>query len=235
MNVHPREDLAALAIGALDRDEARRLREHVDRCAACRAELASFDEVAWGLGELAPGIEVRADVRERIVAKAARPTRDTGPRKALPRPLGSLLGIRVPMAVPLALALVLALSLAALQSVRTDALSFERAIAGVAGGTVVTLAPTPGSDARGVLVVPDDGGRPYLILRLAAPPPDKTWEAWVIRSQVPIPAGISGERSGVVTLLLSQAVMPGDAVAVTLEDSGGVPEPRGPVVLQARR
>lgn len=234
MNVHPRDDLAALAIGALDPDEATRVRGHVDRCAACRAEIASFDEVAWGLGELAPGIEVRADMRERIVARAARPTSDVPSRGPLD-PLRGLLGFRVPLAVPLAMALVLALSLAALQSVRSDVVSYERAIAGVAGGTVVTLASTPGSDARGVLVIPENGGEPYLILRLGALPPDKTWEAWVIRGEVPIPAGISGDRSGVVTLRLTQAVMPGDAVAVTLEQAGGVPEPRGPVVLQARR
>lgn len=141
--------------------------------------------------------------------------------------------LRVPLAVPMALVLLLAVSLAGLGSARTDADSYARAVAGVADGNVVTLAATPGSEARGSLVIPA-GGEPYLILKLPAPPAGKTWEAWVIRGQQPLAAGISGDRSGVVTLVLSQPVRPGDAVALTLEDAGGVPAPRGAVVLQGR-
>lgn len=235
MNIHPSDDLAAFSIGALDRADAARVEAHLAGCAACRTEVASFNEVAWGIAELAPVTAIATDLRERVVerARATAARRTAAPSTRALDGIRRLFDIRIHVAIPLVLALLLALSLAGLQSARTDADAYARAVAGIATGTVVPLAATPGSDARGSLVVPGDG-EPYLILRLPAPPAGKTWEAWVIRGQQPIPAGISGARSGVITLVLSEAVRPGDGVAVTLEDAGGVPEPRGAVVLQGR-
>lgn len=228
MNAHPLDDLAAFSIGALDVAEARAVRAHLDRCQSCRSEVASFAEVSWGIAELATAVP-KADLRERVVARARREPA----RGDLFGYFRRALAVRVPATVPLALAVLLALALAGLQSARSDADAYGRAVAGIASGTVVTLAATPGSDVRGSLVLPADGV-PYLILRLPAPPPGKTWEAWVMRGQQPIPAGISGARSGVVTLALTEPLRPGDGLAVTLEDAGGVPAPRGAVVLQGK-
>ena len=56
---HPREELAALALGALEGDEAAAVRAHVEGCDACRAELRSFEalpplrhspRMLWGAG-----------------------------------------------------------------------------------------------------------------------------------------------------------------------------------------
>ena len=240
MSIHPTDDLAAFSIGALDAADATRVEGHVAACAACREEVASFAEVAWGIAELAPQVAPDASLRERVVQQAPAPLRRMAPppARATARPglldgLRRIFDVRVPLAVPMALAVLLAAALAGFGSARTDADAYGRAVAGVADGSVVTLAATPGSEARGALVIPARG-EPYLILKLPAPPAGKTWEAWVIRGQQPLAAGISGDRSGVVTLVLSQPVRPGDAVAVTLEDAGGVPAPRGAVVLQGR-
>ena len=233
MTTHPTDDLAAFAIGALDRADAGRVEAHLADCAACRAEVRTFDEVAWGIAELAPVVSSRVGLRERVVARAARRPDASPNRRPGPPIIGRLLTTRVPLALPLTLAVVLAVSLAGLQAARSEADGYARAVAGVAAGSVVTLSATPGTDARGTLVVAEAGDA-YLILRVAPPPPGKTWEAWVIRGDRPIPAGITGERSGVVTLLLSERVRPGDAVALTLEDAGGVPAPRGTIVLQGR-
>ena len=228
MTGHPLDDLAAFALGALDAGEARAVRAHLDRCDSCRSEVASFGEVSWGMAELATAVP-KADLRERVIAHALRKPARSDPFASLRRALT----VRVPAAVPLALAFVLAIAVAGLQSARSDADAYGQAVAGVASGTVVTLAPTPGSDVRGSLVLPAEGV-PYLILRLPEPPPGKTWAAWVMRGQQPIPAGISGARSGVVTLALTEPLRPGDGLAVTLEEAGGVPAPRGAVVLQGK-
>lgn len=231
MTVHPTDDLAAFAIGALDRPDMARVGDHLVACATCRSEVASFDEVAWGIAELAPAVTENPGLRGRIVARATQ-----APASSRPSFLGAfdrLIGFRLPIAVPLALAVLLGVSVVGSQGARSEADSYGRALAGVAAGTVVSLVPAPGSDVRGSLVLPE-GGDPYLILRLPAPPAGKTWEAWVIRGEQPIPAGISGARSGVVTLVLSATVRPGDVVALTLESAGGVPVPQGPVVLQGR-
>lgn len=247
MSIHPTDDLAAFSIGALDAADATRVEAHLASCAVCAAEVASFAEVAWGIAELAPAVRPAAVLRERVLDRvrpravpaaadaraghtASRPTR---PWAGAFDGLARIFARRVPVAVPMALVLLLAVAVAGLGSARADADAYARAVAGVADGRVVMLAATPGSEARGTLVVPASGA-PYLILRLPAPPPGKTWEAWVLRGQQPLAAGISGDRSGVVTLVLSQPVLPGDGVAVTLEDAGGVSAPRGPVVLQGR-
>lgn len=229
MTVHPLDDLAAYSIGALDPSEETRVREHLAACAGCRVKVASFDEISWAIAELAAGAAPSHDLRRRVVAQVRRAEVRTSPLEAIRRAFA----VQVPLAVPLALALALGVALAGLQSARGDADAYARTVAGVADAQVVSLAPTPGSDARGTLVIPS-AGDPYLILRLPAPPPGKTWEAWIIRGAQPLAAGITGDRSGVVTLVLSRPVRTGDAVAVTLEDAGGVPIPRGAPVLQGR-
>lgn len=236
MSIHPTDDLAAFSIGALDAPEAHRVETHLALCAACRAEVASFAEVAWGIAELAPQAAPGAALRDRVVQRVPprTPPQVIGaPRASLLDGFRRLFDLRVPLAVPMALALLLVVSLAGLGAARADANAYARAVAGVADGNVVTLAATPGSEVRGSLVIPASG-EPYLILKLPQPPAGKTWEAWIMRGQQPLAAGISGDRSGVVTLLLSQPLRPGDGVALTLEDAGGVPVPRGAVVLQGR-
>jgi len=236
MSIHPIDDLAAFSIGALDAPEAHRVEAHLASCASRRSEVASFAEVAWGIAELAPQAAPGAALRDRVVEQVSPrtvPQVSAAPRASLLDGLRRIFDLRVPLAVPMALVLLLAVSLAGLGSARADANAYARAVAGVADGNVVTLAATPGSEARGSLVIPASG-EPYLILKLPAPPAGKTWAAWVMRGQQPLAAGISGDRSGVVTLVLSQPLRPGDGVAVTLEDAGGVPAPRGAVVLQGR-
>lgn len=169
-------------------------------------------------------------LRDRILRRVA--IREVKPSSRLASLWHSLVR-PVPLAVPVAVGLVLVAALAGLRDARTDADAYARAVAGIVDGRVVTLAPAADSAARGALVVPASGA-PYLILQLPAPPSGKTWEAWVIRGERPLAAGITGERSGLVTLVLSQPVVAGDSVAVTLEDAGGVAAPRGRVVLQGK-
>lgn len=232
---HPLDDLAAFAIGALDRDEAAAVSVHLAGCPQCRSEVDAFSAVAWDIAALAPSPASAGDARARVVERARR-RHAPPPAAGSERPRGGLrdlLQLRVPLALPLALAILLSAALAGLGSARQEADGYARAVSEVASGAVVALVPSAGSDVRGVLVRPERG-QPYLLLRVPAPPPGKTWEAWVIRADRPIPAGISGDRSGVVTLILHEPVRAGDTVALTLEDAGGVPSPRGAVVLQTR-
>ena len=89
------------------------------------------------------------------------------------------------------------------------------------------------TNARGSLVVPANGSGPYLILDLPAAGAGKTWEAWVIRADTPIRAGVTDER-GVTTLTLTTGVVNGDTVAITAEPAGGVDAPTGPPVLAGK-
>lgn len=230
MVTHPTDELAAYSIGALEEREAEIVAAHVRTCEECRAEVEAYQETAWRLAEAVAGeppSRMRAAVVER--ARAARPVRGrtvlSGWAELFRRP--------IPAFVPAALVLALVVSLAGYAGSRRDADRFAAAVAGVASGRVVSLAPSAElAQARGVLVQPPNGA-PYLILDIPAAPPGKTWEAWVIRGEQPIAAGLS-DGSGVAILTLTIPLRSGDVVAITLERAGGTGLPTSNPVLTGK-
>ena len=214
MTVHPLDDLAAYALGALDADERRAIDAHLATCASCRAEVRSFAETAWLIAE-PQSRQVPPRLRAAIVARARQ---DGSARTAWFATLLNGLRRPVPLMVPLALAAVLVVALLGYGGARRDADRYAAAVAGAVG-------------ARGV--PPANGAAPYLILDLPAAPAGKTWEAWVIRGDTPVRAGLTDER-GVTTLTLTAAVAGGDTIAVTPEPKGGLDAPTGTPVLAGR-
>lgn len=227
---HVRDDLGAYALGALEPDERATVERHIAGCAACRADVEDYREALWKVAEAGPLPTEPADLRERIVARHRSAGRSAW--RSWPAAIVALLRRPVPALAPMALALLLVVAAAALLDARRDADAYARALAGVASGRVVPLAPQD-AQGRGALVIPERG-QPYLVLELPAPPSGTTWEAWVIRGERPIAAGISDVRRGVFTIVLTQALAPGDGVAVTLEQAGGVDRPTSRPVLVGR-
>jgi len=230
MTSHPTDDLAAYAIGALDEGERRLVGVHLATCPSCRAEVRAFSETAWTIAESAAR-DAPPRLRTAIVERAGstrppRPSVLTGLLDTLRRP--------VPFVVPLALAAVLVVALIGYGTARRDADRYATVIAGAVGAKVVPLAATgAAAGVRGSLVVPANGSTPYLILDLPAAAAGKTWEAWVIRGDTPVRAGVTDDH-GVTTLTLTTPVAPGDTVAVTAEPSGGVDAPTGSPVLAGK-
>jgi anti-sigma factor RsiW len=230
MTSHPTDDLAAYAIGALDDEEQRRVAAHVASCPSCPAEIRAYAETAWTIAETAAR-EVPPQLRASIVerahgAGARRVSRFAGLFAAVRRP--------IPLIVPLALAAVLVVALVGYGIARRDADRYAAVVSSAVGAKVVPLAAT-GSAAgvRGSLVIPANGTAPYLILDLPAAAAGKTWEAWVIRGDTPVRAGITDDH-GVTTLTLTTGVAAGDTVAVTAEPAGGVDAPTGTPVLAGK-
>ena len=227
---HPVEDLPAYALGALDEAERATVAAHLETCDQCKRDLAQFEDALYEAAAVgAVRAEPPRDLRARIVLRhrSARVARESDwgarARAWLARP--------VPLALPLALALLLVVSLVAVGTARRETDTYARALAGVADGRVVALAAQKNApaDARGALVIPRSGD-PYVVLELSSPPAGKTWEAWVIKGQRPIAAGLSGS-GGVFTIVLSAPVGAGDVVAVTLEPSAGSTAPTSDPVL----
>jgi anti-sigma-K factor RskA len=82
----------------------------------------------------------------------------------------------------------------------------------------------PVSGATGSVVV--SGNKAALVLsNLAAAPPGKTYEAWVIKGKSVSPAGVFPGGSPTIVLRLSHAVPAGAVIAVTVERAGGVDQP----------
>jgi len=226
MTEHPLDDLAAFALGVLDPEESARVERHLASCASCRAEAQAFAETAWAIAET-QGRDVPSRVRATIVERA----RAEGPGRSS---LVDFFRRPVPLLVPVALAAVLVIALVGYGSARRDADRYAAVVAQTVGAKVVPLASTGAiGGVRGSLVIPANGAAPYLILDLPPAPAGKTWEAWVIRGNTPVRAGITDER-GLTTLTLSASVASGDTVAVTPEPAGGVDAPTGDPVLAGK-
>jgi anti-sigma-K factor RskA len=73
-------------------------------------------------------------------------------------------------------------------------------------------------------VVAQTDGNATLFAHLSPAPAGKTYEAWVIRGSVALPAGVF-QGGGTVELNLTQTAKPGDKIAVTVEPSGGSQKP----------
>ena len=73
-------------------------------------------------------------------------------------------------------------------------------------------------------VVAQSNGNATLFAHLSPAPAGKTYEAWVIRGSVALPAGVF-QGGGTVELKLTQAAKPGDKIAVTVEPAGGSQKP----------
>ena len=76
-------------------------------------------------------------------------------------------------------------------------------------GEVVEL-----GNGRAVLI---DGGP-------ARPSEGEVYEAWLLRDGVPEPAGLFESHHGTVTMPIEGSIEDSDAVAVTVEPSGGTPQ-----------
>jgi anti-sigma-K factor RskA len=100
----------------------------------------------------------------------------------------------------------------------------------VAGGRVVALDASAGASGRAaLLVVP--GGTIYLLLAMPPAPPDRAYEAWVIRDGTALPAGLTLPGASFAALALGPAPRTGDIAAITLEVAGGTDRPTSDPLL----
>src|SRR5439155_20323812 len=96
MTRHPIDDLAALAIGALETDEARAVRAHVAGCQSCGAELRALEEAAFAVVATAER-DVPHGLRTKIVERARR---EGVPPQAPSSPLFDLIPRPAPLPLP---------------------------------------------------------------------------------------------------------------------------------------
>ena len=219
---HVDELIAGHALRALSSEDEERVVVHLAECERCRRRLRETEAVATSLAYSVPQVAPPPDLRSRVLAMAepvvaapaagvpaleapARPARPRARRGWWPR--FSL------VAVP-AMALALAGMIAWNVSLRND---IQSNLSDLASGAAVAL-PGVGN------VVAQTDGNATLFAHVRPAPAGKTYEAWVIRGSVALPAGIF-QGGGTVELRLTQAAKPGDKIAVTIEPSGGSQKP----------
>jgi anti-sigma factor RsiW len=231
---HPTEDIPAYALGALDETERAPIAAHLATCERCSGELADFEDALYEAAAVgAINVEPPRDLRTRIVLRH-RGARVIGATRGIEH-VRAFFARPVPLFVPAALVALLLVAFAVVGTSREQTDAYANALAGVADGRVVPLAPQGGNpDARAAIVIPARG-QPYLVVRLPSPPSGRAWEAWVLKpGPVAVPAGTT-QAGGVFTLPLAAPLGAGNGVAITLEPVTGSAQPTTQPVLAVDR
>jgi anti-sigma-K factor RskA len=218
---HVDELIAGHALRALSSEDEERVVVHLAECDRCRRRLRETEAVAaslaYGVPQVAPPPELRSRVlaiaEPVVAAPAAAPAAEPAARPAPARPRRQWWPRFAAVAVP-AMALALVGMLAWNVSLRNDVNGSRDDLA---NGAAVAV-PGVGN------VVAQTDGNATLFAHLRPAPADKTYEAWIIRGSVALPAGVF-KGGGTVELHLTRSAKPGDKIAVTIEPAGGSQQP----------
>jgi anti-sigma factor RsiW len=212
---------AGYALDALDPEERRAYEAHLVGCAHCQDELESFWQTTEALAVAASGPEPGPALRERILAGARAEPQVVVPFEPRRRSRLPVLGAAAAVAAVIVLAVGLwASQISSELDDARSALERERAAAAVlADPSSSTISLETG---EGRLVVGPDGRAVLVLDGLDPAPAGKTYELWIVEGDNAAPAGLFPGRDGLDVVGLDGTVAPGNVVAVTIEDEGGV-------------
>jgi anti-sigma factor RsiW len=230
MEAGAHELTVAYALDALDADERRRYEVHLQTCEPCREELASFWQTTEALAVATTGAEPSPELRDRILAGARAERQVVVPLEPRGRPLAPVLGAAAAVAAVVAVAVGLwAAQVSSDLDDARSALEQERAAAAVLADPAARTVGLQTGEGR--LVVAEDGRAALVLDELDPAPAGKTYELWIVTDGVPAPAGLFPGREGLDVVALDGVVDSGDAVAVTVEDAGGVDAPESEPIV----
>lgn len=248
-------------LGTLDDVTRARVLAHLSGCPACRAEVAAVSQTFDAIGRSVPDAAPPAGLRDRIVAIPAAAAQQPPAAAPAPVIRTSVLSIalRVAAAAVVAGSLwqwsaarqeisALRQRVAELQAQSSDLLfakaSLEEQVKTVTHQTeVLRASDTVTYDLSAAPVAPGAHARAYVSHKLGmvftaeglpSLPAGKVYQLWVIVDAKPVSVGVfTPDASGRVHAVMDTPpipAMPG-TVAVTLEPTGGLPQPSGAVYL----
>ncbi len=250
MNGHPtrEEDFDLFALGVLEGDEKQAIEAHVEDCPGCAQELAEARGRIALLALSAPPHTPSPRVKERLLRQIHEPQAPA--REKHPGTIVSWwTAVLLPATAALAIATIVlwmgnnrlsreVQDLRAAAARQADELKQTREMVDLMGApdsVAVKLSPSPDMPtARAhVMFNPREGMLMYSG-NLPAPPPDKTYQLWLVPiSGNPISEGVfspKGNTEDLWTKPLPTGVT-AKAFAVTIEPAGGMPQPTGPKIL----
>jgi anti-sigma-K factor RskA len=213
-NGHARaEDAAAYALGALEPADAESFRRHLTECAACREEVAAYEQITGVLPDPGGPHEVPKALRRRVMREVRATPKATPEHR------------RRPVGFPLAWVGGLAAAAAAVIVAVVIA-------SGGSGGTRVIQASVGSAELRVA------SGRGDLVVHHLPPlPAGRIYEMWVQRGNAaPTPTGtlFSTRSNGSANVGVPGSLHGVSAVMVTQERAGGSPVPTSAPVIVAR-
>lgn len=218
--LHPLDDVAAYALGALEEAEARDLAAHLRACPECAAELERLSVGVAALPLSAPQFAAPATLRRRVLAEvgAAAPARSRG-RARLPR-VALAPRVLAPLAAGLAAVVVIVALVLSGGTASTRVVSAQVSVPTAAARLRVT------------------GGRGELIVeRMPQPPAGKIYEVWLARpgrAVAPTDALFDVARAGTTVVPVPGSLSGVSEVMVTAEPLGGSAHPTSAAVIVAR-
>jgi len=261
MNEHPTrpEDFDLYALGALEGEERAAIESHVATCAACANKLAEAQGRIALLAFAAPRVEPSPAVKERLMRQihatpsAASEQRAERTQREAESSAGFFGRWGAAILIPAAAVLALVTILLWTQNIRLDReLAEERAaieaqqkqldqarhtvdLMSAKDTVTVALASQPGMPKGAVHVMYNAKMGMLMCDGWVEPAPaNKSYQLWLVPMDgKPISAGVLSAPSGPIDHLmmkLPQGVA-AKAFALTLEPSGGMPQPTGPMVL----
>jgi anti-sigma factor RsiW len=219
------EELAAYLLDALEPDELRGFRAHLEGCARCQGDerwlRAAVEQLPSSVEQFEPSPALRKRLMGRVQTEAA--VDKVPPQEEHHRRRRWTLSLR---------------TAAALATVAVAAAGFAGYLVGQDDGTTTTTIQaeaTPAEPtARASLVRTGDSAE-LKVERLPVQRPGHVYKAWLLRGKQPEPSslfvvGKDGSGSAVVTGSLDGV----DAVLVTEEPDGSTSKPTGDPVLSAK-
>jgi anti-sigma factor RsiW len=212
---------AGYALDALPPEERRAYEEHLEECERCQEELSSFWQTTEALAVAASGPVPSDDLRGRILVAARAEPQNVVPLDSRRRRVTPMLSAVAAVAAVVALGVGLwATQLSGDLDEARLALERERHAAAIlADPGARTVALQAGA---GRLVVTPDGKAVLVLDELDPAPAGTTYEAWIVDGAKASPAGLFPGRVDRDLVPIEGTVEPGNVVAVTIEDAGGV-------------
>jgi anti-sigma-K factor RskA len=228
-----RENLAAYALGALDKGEIPALEQHLEICESCREELAIYQELGDGLLAALPSRQPSTDLRHRLQDSLS-PRKESSPSKKR----WSLGQIALGAALVLLLGVTL-FSVFQVQALQRQQVALARqinsgqtALAMLAYPSTRTLPLSGGDIAGNLLVDPDRNVAALIVWKLPTLPADQTYQVWLIDPQGNRTSGGTfqpepGQPFTTVSIFAPKAYSNYSGIGVTVEPAGGSAAPTG--------
>ena len=226
--------LPAYAIGSLDADEVRQVEEHLLSCWICRNESNAFQATAEQLSFAAPVASAPADLKDRLLqrVRAARPEEQEKVSPQIPaRPFWE----RLLPAWGLA-SLFLIIALASSSLVLWQRLNQLELMTSPGGMRAVPLSPPDAASvATGFVLISADGDDGALVVDgLSQLGESQQYQLWLIRDGQRTSGAVfsTDEKSyGGTRIRAPRSLLDYSAVGITIEPTGGSPQPTGSQVL----
>jgi len=223
----------AYALGALSEQERREFEAYLGEHPELHAEVDDLESIANLLAlapqEHEPSPELRRDLLRRLSSSpGATPSADHSPRRAGLRRLFGPGGL----AAAAALALVTIGMLAWNASLQEENQTLQGELEGQQ--TYALEGTGAAQEVRGEVVRLGDERAVLVAEELPSPPEGETYQAWIMREDVPEPAGLlEPNDTGAAAAPLEGSIEGADAVAVTVEPSGGSSSPTSDPLITA--